>query len=174
MMFGYDSLLGKLRKNSEENVKCGVLGNWYGDTLIAISITIILIYYSAYIPNKYIFLGLYVVLIFTLVFYIGTRKMALGLTKNNFVYIKFKRAFFKEKEVYEIPFDSIKYIRVSKLFGVTNVTMSFIANDKKFRRIKFRFSSMILGFSIKDQKRSSAEIYKVLREVEKKVDRGDF
>lgn len=172
MIFGYESLLMKFRENSEEKVKSAVIGMWFGDTLIVVALAIVITFFLSLISNPILFLVMYFLLLFSIVFYISTRRASLALTKNNFVYIKFTHLFYKVKEVYEIPFENIKDVKLNKLFGVTSVVISFISNDKKFKRIRFKFSSLVLGMSA--QKNNSKKIYEKLREIEKVMDRGDF
>lgn len=172
MIFGYDSLLMKFRENSEEKVKSAVFCIWYGNTIKVFCLSIFLLCIIALIPNEVVFYMLYFILFLFLMVYLGTRRSALGLTKNNFVYIRFKHLFYKPKEVYEIPFDNIMDIKLKKIFGTSYVVMTFISNQKKFRRVKFRFSSLVLGML--EQKKTSKEIYDKLREIQKVIDRGDF
>lgn len=173
MIFGYESLLMKFRENSEEKVKSAVIGTWYGNTLMVLGITLfIILFMSCIISNMMVFNVLYLIFFISIYIYISTRRASLGITKNNFVYIRFSHLFYKPKEVYEIQFDNIKDIKLKRFFCITNVVMTFISNDKKFRRVKFKFSSFVFGML--EQKKTSKEIYDKLKELQKVIDRGDF
>ena len=177
MIFSFESFCNKIKRNSEELVRYVVRGAWYGDTIKAFLIFCFFNYFFFLTVLSYsvaLYYILYVVILMILVFYIATRKMGFGLSKNNFVYVRFKHFGFKEKEVYEIPFDKIKYLSVRKVFGFIFVKMSFLSNEDRFERIKFYYSSIIVGFSISEHRKNANEIYKKLKEIEKVLDRGDF
>lgn len=164
-----------LKELSEERLIHTLYGMWTQNTLLYILIFLLLYDMSTGIYLAYGFViwfiiafMMYLILMFLLLF----RKVGIGITENRFVYVVFKRIGYKEKRIYEIPYEKIKYIVVKKFLGSVSVRMSFISDVGKLEKIKFNFKSIMIGsenFNV-----SSKAIYQKLLEVQKIVDKGDF
>ena len=177
MLFGLESLLGILKRNSIEKIEGGVYTKWYGNTILAIFITlcindILLMLFIHTIPVLTLISPF--VLLVILYFYCASRRAAFGVTKNNFIYIKLKRLLFKEKEVDEIPINKIRYLEVKKIFNLVIVKLYFISDIGKFKKVRFTISSFVLGFDYKEYKKNYQKVYEKLLNVQKVLDKGDF
>lgn len=175
-MLSFEMFLHKMQKNSEEKIKYAVFANWYGNTLVALAICLVLydlVRLVAYV-NYGLFIFLYFLILFLLFFYIETRKAGLALTENRYVYIKFKHIGYREKEVFEIPFENIRSITTHKFLNLRIVKMSFISNIGKLEKIKFVFNTTRMGIDKKRVAENSLKIYEELEQLQKVLDRGDF
>ncbi len=178
MIWGLKSVLGILKKNSEEKINGGVYGSWYGNTILVIFIGIVLHDILLFILGKSLlgiwFYIIYLVVVIILFGYLVTRRCCFGVTDNRFIYIKLGHFWFKEKDVDEILISSIKYLDVKKIGGLVVVKMSFINSNGRFKKIAFVFSSFVLGFDNKDYKTNYQMVLSRLREKQKILDKGDF
>ena len=52
--------------------------------------------------------------------------------------------------------------------------MSFIDETGKFRKLKFSYTSIVIGFSVDEQKKNGLKLLSKLEELQKVLDRGDF
>lgn len=176
-MFSYEMFINKMQRFSEEKVKNVVYANWYGNTIILFLIFLVIFDFLNVVVAR-INLTLYYIIYFTLLIglflYIGSRKAGLALTENRIVYVKFKHIGYREKEVYEIPFDKIKYLTVRKIFYMTMVNVSFLSNTGQLKRVKVLFSSNMIGPGASKFRENSKEIYAKLKDVQRIVDKGDF
>lgn len=176
-MLGLESFLRLLKRNSVEKINGGVYATWYGDTIIAIIVGILLHDFLAFmfarrIPIVYL-IGIIVVFL-GVIFYISTRRAMFGVTDNNFVYVKLKRITTKEKEVNEVPIDKIKYLDVKKILGINFVKLYFINDVGKFTKRKFMFASYVLGFNYNEYKKNYEIVREKLVSTQKILDKGDF
>lgn len=177
MMFGFESLLGMLKRNSVEKLNGGIYTKMYGNTIIAILVTLVLndfllVLFSRTIPVLCLFTPF--ILLVMLYLYLVTRRGLFGVTNNNFLLIKLKRFCFKEKEVYEIPIKKIRYLDVKNICGLVFVKMSFISDIGKLEKVKLVCSRIVLGFERKEYKKNYKVVIDRLLEVQKVMDKGDF
>lgn len=178
MLIGFDAFINKVIKASGERCKSVVRGT-YSDHIIVI--VFLYAFYTSFSFNmvilssyKVFFLVLYILISLFIFFMIATRKIGFGMTDTRFVYVKFKHIGYKEREVYEILFDKIKYLDVKKVFGMTYVKMSFIDETGRFKKLKFKYAPIVIGMSVDEQKTHGLRIWKKLEELQKVLDRGDF
>lgn len=178
MLIGFDAFVNKVIKASGEKCKSVVYAT-YSDHIVIIAI--LFAFYTSFSMNmilfssyKIFFLILYIIMFAFVMFMIATRKIGFGMTDTRFVYVKFKHIGYKDREVYEILFDKIKYLDVKRIFGVTYIKMSFIDEMGKFRKLKFRYAPIVIGLSVDVQKTNGLRIWKKLEELQKVLDRGDF
>lgn len=176
-MFSYESFINKMQRFSEEKVKYVVYGNVY-EHIFTIIIVFLLFFnflnifigkYSRFLYYFLFFIGLIILML-----YLSGKKAGLALTENRIVYVKFGLIGFKEKEVYEILYSSIKYITVRKILFFNTVNVSFISNDGKFKKIKVLFSSFMIGKGFNKYKNNSKQMYDELKQIQKVIDKGDF
>ena len=178
MLIGFDAFINKVIKASGEKCK-SVVRATYDDHIIKIAI--MYAFFTSFSFNmvllssyKVLFLILYILVTIFVFFMLATRKSGFGMTDTRFVYVKFKHIGYKDREVYEILFDKIKYLDVKRIFGMTYVKMSFIDEMGKFRKLKFRYAPIVIGMSVDEQKTHGLRIWKKLEEIQKVLDRGDF
>ena len=101
-----------------------------------------------------------------------TNKAGIGIKDDNLMIIHLKRFKMEDKYIYNIPFDKIKYITVSKfLLGVT-LKISFISEEGRLEKKKYGFSTFVLGSA--EQKDNAKKLYDKLVEVQRVIDKGDF
>ena len=176
-MFNYDFFKSKMQRNSEEKIKKAVYASWYGNTwmillFLLVFADILKVLMMRCSPRAYVFVYLIVAFLFGI--YIGTRKAGLAISKSKLIYVKFKHFGYVEKDVFEIPFEKIKAITVRKILNMRLVKLSFISNLGKFEKVKFLFSSVMVGSYYREYKQASEEIYEELKKQEKIIDKGDF
>lgn len=94
--------------------------------------------------------------------------------EEHFLFVRFGHFRFKEKEIYEILFDNIKYLQFVSFFGFHFVKMSFLDNTGRFKKIHLFYHSIVIGLSVTEQKRNGLKITEKLLELQKILDRGDF
>lgn len=177
MIFGLESLLGILKRNSVEKIDGGIYAKWYGNTILAIFIALILNDILLVILIKTVPILILIspfVVFFCLFLYLVTRRSIFGVTKNNFVYIKLRGFLLKEKEVYEIPIKNIRYLDVKSIFYLHFVKLYFISDIGKFKKVKFNYASFMLGFDKKEYQKNFKVVNDRLLEVQKVLDKGDF
>ncbi len=177
MIFGLESLLGILKRNSVEKIDGGIYAKWYGNTILAIFIALILNDILLVILIKTVPVLILIspfVVFFGLFLYLVTRRSIFGVTKNNFVYIKLRGFLLKEKEVYEIPIKNIRYLDVKSIFYLRFVKLYFISDIGKFKKVKFNYASFMLGFDKKEYQKNFKVVNDRLLEVQKVLDKGDF
>lgn len=176
-MFSFEMFINKMQRFSEEKVKSVVYANSYGNFGIAFIVSLVLLdLLNLFVArlNVYLYYFLFIVFVLALFVFISGRKVGLAITENRVVYVKFNFIGYKEKEIFEVPFDNIKYITVRKILFMRFLKMSFISNIGKLERIRLVFSSVMIGPGSNKFKENSKEVYKRLVEVQKVVDRGDF
>ncbi len=176
-MFGFESLLGMLKRNSVEKLNGGIYTKLYGHTIMAVLITLVLndfllMLFSRTIPALCLVTPF--ILLVMLYLYLVNRKGLFGVTNNNFILIKLKMFWFKEKEVYEIPIEKIRYLDVKNIFGLVFVKMFFISDIGKFEKVKLICSKIVLGLDRKEYKKNYKVVVDKLLEVQKVMDKGDF
>ena len=173
----YQEITKLVKKFSEEKVEHTIFGEWTKYTWVVI-LVFLLVYdlsitlFGRFGLQKWLFVVLIIFFIFSI--YLNTRKIGLGVTKNRLVYVKVSHLGYKEKKVFEIPYEKIKYIDVKKFFSLLFVKMSFISDVGKLEKARFYFSTFYIGFASYDCKQNSLAIYNRLMEIQKKVDKGDF
>ncbi len=178
-MFGYENFKAKMQRNSEEKVQNVLYASWYGNTIYVFLIMVIFINFIGILMgrmgvDRVLFVCVYFFIVFAAGVYVGTRKAGLALSESRVTYVRFRHFGFREKEVFEIPYEKIKSLTVVKFLNVRLVKMSFISNTGRFERVKFLFSSFLVGPGSGDFKRDGEKIYNRLRELQKVIDRGDF
>ena len=171
MIFSFDSFCNRVKKNSEKKVKHIVYGSYYGNTWILFLLALFFLDFFLYSP---FFLLLFFLLFSFLFLFVSTRRMGFGMGEEHFIFIRFGHFLFKEKEICEFTFDKIKYLQVTSLFGFHFIKMSFIDNAGRFKKIHFFYHSIVIGLSIKEQKKNAFPITEKLLEIQKILDRGDF
>ena len=177
MIFGFESLLGLVRKNSEENIKNIIYGNWYGTTILALFIYLIVNELLLSILKNFPITIYYIAistLTFCLILYLSSRRAVIGCGKNNFIFLKLSFIRLKAKEVNEIPYEKIKSIDLKKFLIFYFLKISFINNTGKFQKIKIAFSSFVFGLNNSEYKKSFKEVVNKLTEYQKILDKGDF
>lgn len=176
-MFSYESFISKMQRFSEEKVKSVVYGNWYGNTIVIMVIFLICYDILNFFVGRFsrpLYYSLFLIGLCFLTIYFSGRKAGIALTENRIVYVKFGHIGFKEKDVFEIPYDKIKYITVRKILFFNTVNMSFISNTGKLEKIKVLFSSILIGPGHSKFKKNSKEVYDELKKIQKVIDKGDF
>ena len=177
MIFGIESILGMLKRNCSEKILGGMYTKWYGNTWLAIIITLI-------VNDIFIVIFHYTIPVLTLVSpfvvliglycYLVSRRSVFGVADNSFVYIKLKKVLFKEAEVYEIPIDKIRYLDVKKILFMTFVNLYFISDIGKFKKVKFSYTALSIGFDRKEFKKNYQIVSDKLFGIQKVLDKGDF
>lgn len=171
----YQKIIKVLKELSEEKVNHILYGMWTKNTLLYIAIFLLLYELSTVVLfafGRLVWFILVMIMFVILMFFLLSRKVGIGITENRFIYVIFKRIGYKEKRIYEIPYDKIRYIDVKKRLGSVIVKMSFISDVGKLERIKFNFKTIMIGSE--NFNKSSKEIYEKLLNVQKIVDKGDF
>ena len=177
MIFGFESLLGVVRKNSEENIKNVVYCNWYGTTILAIFVYLLINELLLVVLKHFLIIVYYIaisILTFCLILYLTSRRAIIGCGKNNFIFLKLALIRLKATEVNEIPYEKIKSIDLKKFLIFYFVKISFIDNIGRYRKIKIIFSSFVLGLNNSDYKKSFKGVVNKLIEYQKILDKGDF
>ena len=164
-------------KCSEDKIDYGVFGGWYGNTLLAIIIFLLVRYIVFHllrnIPFKIGF-SILILLWICLILYLANRRCGMGIGKKRFVYVVFKPFTRKEKRVYDIPYEKIKYLDIRKFLGVSFIKMSFISDIGKIQRIYCFFSSFNIRKDSVEFRKSSKMIVDKLYDLQKVMDKGDF
>ena len=170
------NVISKLvRKNSEEKVEHAIFGQYTNHTWLAFLCFLTIYYFSLSfirIIGLKIWMIIFVIIFLLYFIYLVTRNVGLGITKNRFIYVVLRHFGYKEKKVFEIPYDKIKYIDVKKVFFNIFVKVSFISEVGKLEKIKFNFRTSLVGSE--NFRNDSKAIYNKLVEVQKIVDKGDF
>ena len=171
----YQEITKLVKKFSEEKVENVIFGEWTKYTWVVI--LIFLLVYDLSITlfgrlglQKWLFIVLIIFFIFSI--YLNTRKIGLGITKNRLIYVKVSHFGYKEKKVFEIPYDKIRFIDVRKFFSLVYVKISFISDVGRLEKLKFNFHTFMIGSE--EFRKNSKAIYTRLVEVQKVVDKGDF
>lgn len=171
----YQEITKLVKKISEEKVENAIFGEWTKYTWLVL--LIFLFVYDLSISlfgrfglQKWLFIVFVIFLLFAI--YLNTRKVGIGITKNRMVYVKVSHFGYREKKIFEIPYDKIRYIDVRKIFSVVLVKMTFISDLGRLEKIKFNFHTFMIGSE--DFRNNSKAIYTKLVEVQKVVDKGDF
>ena len=178
MIIGFDAFVNKVIKATGEKCKSVVYATYGGKVFL---ILIMFMFYTSFSFNmvmyskyRWIYLILYIIFAMFVFFMLATRRVGVGMNDTRFVYVKFNHINYKPREVYDIMFENIKYLDVRRVFGLTNVKMSFIDGTGRLKRINFKYSPFVLGISSSSQKDSGNKIYDKLIELQKVLDRGDF
>ena len=176
MLYNFEYFYNVMKKSSKDKINCAVFGMWRGRPFIELFSTFIIASFFFYALFDYHVLR-YIVMYLVYGIYIliaSSRKIGLSHSENGYTYVKFKSIIPKAKEVDNILTENIKYLVVKRFLGRNYVTMSYINDIGKLKKIRIVFSSFIIGFSIKAQKVNSDKILKELIELQKVLDRGDF
>lgn len=105
-------------------------------------------------------------------FLVFVNRAGIGLRDDGLTIIHLKRFKVEDKKIYNIPFDKIKSITVSK-FGINiSLKISFLSEEGILEQKKYGFTTFILGSE--ERKKYANKIYDKLVEVQKIVDKGDF
>ncbi len=177
MFFSFEMFKNKMQRFSEEKIKSVVYANWYGNTILLIVIYLFIFDFLKYFIarlNLGLYYFLYIISLIIFVLYLYTRKAGFALTENRLVYVKFKHIGYKEKEVYEVMLDNIRYITVRKLFYIRIVKLSFISETGRLVKVRALFSSNVLVPGAAEFKKNSRDFYNALIEIQKVIDKGDF
>ena len=100
-------------------------------------------------------------------------KVGLAINDEMMFLEYFTKFGYKAKNLYDIPYDKIKYISVYKFFNIVYIKVSFV-NQKRFEQLKIMYSLNVLGLRKSKQKENGKAIYDKLVEVQKVIDKGDF
>lgn len=176
-MFSYEMFCNKMQRFSEEKVKNTVYAYWYGNTIKIFLVMIVLFDILRLLigrVNGTLYYVLTICIVFIVFGYISSRKAGVSLSDNRLIYVKFGHIGYREKEVFEIPFEKMKALTVMKFFNVRLVKMSFISNQGRLEKKRFYFSSVLLGRNYREYKENSQRIFEKLVEMQKILDRGDF
>lgn len=176
-MFNYENFKNKLKHFSEEKINHLTYTYWHGNTLLILAIVILIqevLIYTIGRIDAYLYLFICLITIITAILYLTTRKSGCAITDNHIVYVIFSHITFKEKKVYEIIKDKIKSISIHRILHLCFVSISFIDETKRLTTKKFYFSTFILGPDAKKFQSDSKIVYEELKELQKKIDRGDF
>lgn len=175
MIFSFESLKNKVKKESKDSIREVVLAKRYGNNCLLIFIYLLINYYLIFIPVKsmyvYFLEFIVVLIIFCIIF--NSRRVGIGLGKNSLVCVKFGLSY-KVKKVYNVSLDEIKYLDVKKFLSITLVNLSYIDDEGKFIKLRFFYNSIVIGLSVIEQKKNGLLITKKLREIQKVLDKGDF
>ena len=88
----YGIMCNKIKKNSEEKVKALACGNKQINVLLFIFIILLfadLCNFLSIIFRTSLFFVIYVIIVFFVGIYFGSRKVGIGLTENRLVYVNF-------------------------------------------------------------------------------------
>lgn len=171
----YQEISKLVKKFSEEKVEHVIFGEWLKYTWLAFFIFLCTYDLSLTILWKFgiqIWIIVFLVIFVIYATFLNTRKVGIGISKNRLVYVKVSHLGYKEKKVFEIPYDKIKYIDVKKIFTLIIVKMTFISDVGRLEKIKFGFHTFMIGSE--NFRKDSKAIYDKLVEVQKIVDKGDF
>lgn len=174
-MRNYQEIVKLVKKNSEEKIDYAVFGVWTEYTFLAFLIFLFVYDLSIVLFGRFgiqVWLFIVLIMIFMFSLYFRTRKVGIGVTKNRVVYVKVSHLGYKEKKIFEIPYEKIKYIDVRKKLYLVFVKITFISDIGKLEKVKFNFSTFMAGSE--DFKKNSIGVYTKLVNVQKVIDKGDF
>ncbi len=174
-MRAYQEITKLVKKFSEEKVKHVTFGEWMEYTWLILLVFLFVYDISFQLIGRLFFkvwLVLIIVIFLAFLFYIITRKVGIGITENRLIYVRVSHIGYKEKKVFEIPFEKIRFIDVRKVINSVTVKITFISDVGKLEKLRFKFSTFTM-FS-EDFKKNSKAIYEKLVEVQKVIDKGDF
>ncbi len=129
--------------------------------------TIISVRINAYLGSFLLFL---ISMLFA--FFLFSNRAGIGLREEGLTIVYLKRFKFEDKKIFNVPFDNIKSITVSKIGFNVSLKLSFISEEGILEKHKYGFSTFVLG-SV-ERKEYANKIYERLVEVQKVVDKGDF
>ncbi len=169
-MNSFEAMLNSVKKYSSSKLDCIVIGNNLKDYLkVLLSIPIVFMLLIMFIRNLYVFFILYFLYVVVISFLFGSRKVGIGINDNMLFLEYFNKIGFAPKEMYDVYFDNIKYISVYRLMGMTYLKVSFISNDNKFVQAKLLYVR-----TLRKQKDSFEKMNKLLSDLQKVKDKGDF
>lgn len=177
MFLTLEKLQKQLKENTEGKIQYAIKGYWYKNAVIITLIILMIIeaIFSIFpkIPKTFFFISYDIVILVSLI-YILTRKCAFGYANDRYTFIQYSHFGYNINKVYEIPINKIRYLNLKKIFNLRIINISFIANTGKLTRIKFYYSTIRIGSNFKKYKNNANNIYNLLREKEKELDKGDF
>ena len=174
MFFNYESFCNKVKslsKNKYSNIVYGITTN---KNLEALTIYFIINLLSSYIFNIYIYLVIFIISFIILLIWFNNRRIGIAINEDKILYAELNKFPFIQKNIYEIDLNIIKYLNYKKIGGLNIVNLSFINEEGKLIRLKFKYNDFVIGLSIKKQKENAIIISNKIKEVEKILDRGDF
>ena len=175
-MFGFEYFYNIMKKNATHKIDCAVYGMWRGHILIELLITFLVANFLFFAFSSYVVLSL-ILLVGTYIAFIvivSMRKIGLSYGEEGYTYVTFRGFMPKAKEAYDIPIKRIKYLKVTRILTRNYVTMSFICDTGKLKKVKMIFNDFVLGFSVHEQRKNCNLIMKELMSLQKELDRGDF
>lgn len=175
MIFSFESLKNKVKKESKDSIREVILAKRYGNNCLLIFLYLLINYYLLFIPvsSMYVYYIEFIafLIIFCLIF--NSKRVGIGLGKNSLVCVKFGLSY-NVKKVYDVSLDSIKYLDIKKFLSLTLVNLSYIDKDGKFVKLRFFYNNIVIGLSTTEQKKNGLVITKKLKEIQKVLDKGDF
>ena len=175
MFLSFEGFCNNVKRNSSEKMNYIVFANNVKNTLRGlISIIVAFFVIFSIFRNGLVALIVYMVYVVAECFIMGNRKVGLAVNDKMMFLEYFTKFGYKAKELYDIPYDKIKYISVYKFLGVVYIKVSFVSYQKRFEQLKIMYSLNVLGLLKSKQKENGMAIYEKLVEVQKVIDRGDF
>lgn len=164
------------KNNCKEKVLRALYGTTRGPIFIPVFMTVIISTFLLYAfagVNVVVAIVLFILCYVVLMYIFASRRMGLGLTSDGLVYMRLRLINQKPKEVIVIPFERIKFLDVKKFLFTTNIKMSYINDDGKFKRLGVAYNPFVIGF-MSQQEMNGNIIRERLQEIQKVLDRGDF
>lgn len=169
------SRLKQIFEKISKDIDCYVVAN-IGFDFLKVMIFFIIIFDVCAMISVYINVVLGSVLIF--LFALGTpivlyTKLAcIGTTEKDIFIVHLKTFKMEEKQIYRIPIDKIRSITVSKFLFNTSLKISFISEEGKLEKKKYKFMNFVIGKP--EMKENVVKVYERLVEIQKVIDKGDF
>ena len=105
-------------------------------------------------------------------FLVFINRAGIGLRDDGLTIIHLKRFKVEDKKIYNVPFDKIKSITVSKFLLGVKLNISFISEEGILEKKKYGFTTFIMGSA--ERQDYAKKIYDKLVSIQKIVDKGDF
>lgn len=169
-MNSFDAMLNSVSKYSSSKLDCIVLGNNLRNYLkVILSIPLAFIILILFVSNLYLFFILYFAYVFVISMLFGSRKVGVGINDKMVFLEYFNLIGFAPKRMYDIGFDSIRFISVYRFMGFTYLKISFISDENKFVQAKILYSKLL-----KKQRDSFDKMNDLLLNLQRVKDKGDF
>jgi len=176
-MFNYFKAYKLVKDNSEEKIKYFVPCNWYGSILLFLAFLLVIndvLMTLLYTFGTVLYVILYTLLIISLILYVWSKASSISLTEHRFIIVKYGLFGRKIRKYYDVPFDKIRNISVSKFLGLNFIRLSFISEVGKLEKIKIYYNNHYWGLCSEDVKEAKKKVTNKLKEMQKVLDRGDF
>lgn len=171
--FGY--YLNMLQNESEQKIKYGAIGMNSGGVIKCFLIPYFLFLFVFLVFPRFYIIEL-IVFSLVVIFLFYSRYCLVGITKDNFIFLKIDFFRKKVKKRYEVALDEIKYIDIKKtlILRRNKCYLSFLENNKKIVRLSFIFFSKIWGKGFREHRKNANEIYELIYKNQKVLEKGDF